>query len=207
MITVVTYDSLGKGKYRVAFDNGMTCVLYRGEAARLSLSEGICITEEQYRILIDEILGKRAKKRAMHLLEKMDRTEYQLRDKLMQGEYPAECVDMAIEYVKSYKYIDDDRYAHNYVRYSQDKLSRRQISIKLMQKGVTRDVINKALEDEYNNDDSLMIRQLLIKRHFEGAKADSKDFQRIYNYILRRGFNSNQIIKEMKHFSGTQFVE
>ena len=58
MISVITYANLGKGKYRVSFDNGMTCVLYRGEAARLSLSEGCLITEEQYDILARFYLQK-----------------------------------------------------------------------------------------------------------------------------------------------------
>ena len=96
MISVITYANLGKGKYRVSFDNGMTCVLYRGEAARLSLSEGCLITEEQYDILINEIIGKRARKRAMHLLEKMDMTEYKLREKLKRNDYPDECIDYVV---------------------------------------------------------------------------------------------------------------
>lgn len=198
---VTTYVNLGKGKYRASFENGMTCVLYRGEAARLSLSEGCDITEEQYDILINEIIGKRAKKRAMHLLEKMDRTEHQLRDKLSKNEYPKECIDIAVEYVKSYNYIDDDRYAHNFVRLSQERLSRQQIFQKLMQRGIRKDLINSALDDEYESDEDEMIRKLLEKRHFKGQLSEDKEFQRIYNYILRRGYSSNKILKEMRNYT------
>ena len=201
MISVITYANLGKGKYRVSFDNGMTCVLYRGEAARLSLSEGCLITEEQYDILINEIIGKRAKKRAMHLLEKMDMTEYKLREKLKRNDYPDESIDLAVEYVKSYDYINDDRYAHNFVRLSQDRLSRQQIYQKLMQRGVNRDVINHALEDEYESEEEEMIKKLLEKRNFRGKLTEEKEFQRIYSYILRRGYSSNLILKEMRNFS------
>lgn len=201
MISVITYTSLGKGKYRAVFDNGVTCVLYRGEAARLSLSEGSNITDDEYRLLINEIVGKRAKKRAMHLLEQMDRTEHQLREKLIKGEYPLESIDLAISYVKSFKYLDDDRYAHNFVRYSKEKLSSQQIKIKLMSKGISGNIISQAIEDEYDSDETIMIRKLLEKRHFEGEKTNQKDFQRIYNYVLRRGYSSNKILKEMKTFS------
>lgn len=201
MISVITYTSLGKGKYRAVFDNGVTCVLYRGEAARLSLSEGSNITDDEYRLLINEIVGKRAKKRAMHLLEQMDRTEHQLREKLIKGEYPLESIDLAIGYVKSFKYLDDDRYAHNFVRYSKEKLSSQQIKIKLMSKGISGNIISQAIEDEYDSDETIMIRKLLKKRHFEGEKTNQKDFQRIYNYVLRRGYSSNKILKEMKTFS------
>ena len=111
MITVTEYESLGKGKLRVRFDNEAELILYRGEAKQWKLREEAEISEEDYQKLLTEVVGKRAKKRAMHLLERMDRTEKQLRDKLEDGKYPQVCIDEAIAYVRKYHYIDDYRYA------------------------------------------------------------------------------------------------
>ena len=69
MIEITGYENIGKGKYRTTFDNGTTCVLYRTEAVRSSIMEGAFISEEDYEKLITEVVGKRAKKRALHLLE------------------------------------------------------------------------------------------------------------------------------------------
>ena len=146
MITVTEYESLGKGKLRVRFDNEAELILYRGEAKQWKLREEAEISEEDYQKLLTEVVGKRAKKRAMHLLECMDRTEKQLRDKLEDGKYPQVCIDEAIAYVRKYHYIDDYRYACTFIRYSQEKMSRLQLKMKLTQKGVPRDVIEKALE-------------------------------------------------------------
>ncbi len=200
MVVVNEYEPMGKGKYRAVFDNGVSCVLYRSEAARFSLKTGGSLNEEQYSALMEEIIGKRAKRRAMHILEQMDRTEHELRDKLTKSEYPEECIDDAIEYVKKYKYIDDERYALNYVRFHQEKLSKQQLTVKLSQKGVNRDLITEALESEYEADDGEKIRILLKKKHFDYEKMDRKECNRIYQYILRRGFKSNDILKEMKGF-------
>ena len=153
------------------------------------------------------MVGKRAKKRAMHLLERMDRTEKQLRDKLEDGKYPQVCIDEAIAYVRKYHYIDDMRYARNYIsyryactfiRYSQEKMSRLQLKMKLTQKGVPRDVIEKALEEEYSGEESAQIARLLEKRKFVAEEADEREFQRTYQYLLRRGFRSSDILKVMK---------
>lgn len=201
MVVVNEYEPMGKGKYRAVFDNGVSCVLYRSEAARFSLKTGGSLNEEQYSALMEEIIGKRAKRRAMHILEQMDRTEHELRDKLTKSEYPEECIDDAIEYVKKYKYIDDERYALNYVRFHQEKLSKQQLTVKLSQKGVNRDLITEALESEYEADDGEKIRILLKKKHFDYEKMDRKECNRIYQYILRRGFKSNDILKAMKGFS------
>lgn len=201
MVAVNNYEALGKGRYRVAFDNGVSCVLYRSEAAQLSIEAQCSLTDENYDYLINEIVGKRAKKRAMHILEQMDRTEHQLREKLAKGEYPQECIDSAVEYVKKYRYLDDERFASSYVRYHQEKLSRQQLSVKLSQKGVGRDIIAEALEMEYEADDGEKIRNLLSKRHFDPDNTDRQENNKIYQYILRRGFKSSDILKEMRVFS------
>lgn len=201
MVAVINYEALGKGRYRVTFDNGVSCVLYRSEAAQLSVEVQCSLTDENYDYLINEIVGKRAKKRAMHILEQMDRTEHQLREKLAKGEYPQECIDSAVEYVKKYRYLDDERFASSYVRYHQEKLSRQQLSVKLSQKGVSKDIIAEALEMEYEADDGEKIRNLLSKRHFDPDNTDRQENNKIYQYILRRGFKSSDILKEMRVFS------
>ncbi len=201
MVAVNNYEALGKGRYRVAFDNGVSCILYRSEAAQLSIEVQCSLTDENYDYLINEIVGKRAKKRAMHILEQMDRTEHQLREKLAKGEYPQECIDSAVEYVKKYRYLDDERFASNYVRYHQEKLSRQQLSVKLTQKGVSKDIIAEALKMEYEADDGEKIRNLLSKRHFDPDNTDRQENNKIYQYILRRGFKSSDILKEMRVFS------
>lgn len=196
-MVVVLYEAAGKGKYRVTFDNGVTCLLYRKEAARLSIAEGTVITEEEYHELIYDIVGKRAKKRALHLLEQMDRTTQQLREKLQANEYPFECIEEAIKYVESFHYLDDARYAENYVRFSQEKMSKMQLRRKLGQKGIERNLIEKALE-EYQSDELVQIEQLVRKRKYVPGNSDEKEFQRTYQYILRRGFKSSDILKVMK---------
>lgn len=140
----------------------------------------------------------RAKKRALHLLERMDRTEHQLREKLMASDYPEEVVEEAIEYVKSFHYLDDERYAQTYTRYKKDKMSRQQIKQKLMMKGVSREIVSGAIEEEYDVDETVHIRSILEKKHFSNETADEGEFRRVYNYLLRRGFRSNDILKEMK---------
>lgn len=198
MIIVKEIEAAGKGRYRVKFDTGVTCLLYRKEMSSFSIEKGKEITAQQYQELLEEVVGKRAKKRALHLLEQMDRTEKQLRDKLLANEYPQSCIDGAIAYVKGFHYLDDSRYASNYVRFSQEKMSRVQMKQKLMQKGIASSVIADAIEEEYVADETEQIMALLRKRKFVPEKADEKEFQRTYQYVMRRGFKSSDILKAMK---------
>ena len=199
-VRVCKVEKRDKGKYCICFETGIHCLVYGYEIRGMKLEEDTYISKEQYQHIVKEIVGKRAKKRAMHLLERMDRTEHQLREKLMSSDYPEECVDDAIAYVKGFHYLDDSRYAENFTRYSKEKLSRQQIKQKLISKGIAKDLIEDAIDSEYDADERMHIRKLLEKKHFDSSNCDESEFRRIYQYILRRGFHSNDILKEMKSF-------
>lgn len=193
-----------KGRVRILFDNGTEVGLYRGELCRLPgqegtllLTEGAYIPDSLYQKVVMELAGTRAKKQAMFLLEQMDRTEQQLSDKLKQNGYPPECVADAIAYVKKYHYIDDLRYARTYVRYHQQKKSRQRLKTDLMQKGVARDTIEQALEEEFAADEREKIRKLIEKRHYDYGTRDRKEQQRMYQFLLRRGYKSSDILAVM----------
>ena len=197
-IEILQVEVLGKGKCRVTFGNGTVCLMYKSEMRSFSITEGAYITEEDFEKLLSEVIGKRARKRAMYLLEQMDRTEKQLREKLLSNEYPPSCIEDAIAYVKSFHYLDDYRYACNMIRYSNERMSRGQLRQKLLSKGVQRDLIEAAMEDEYRADELEQIQKLLKKRKYDPEQNDQKEMQKTYQFLLRRGFKSCDILKAMK---------
>ena len=199
MVAVTSIEQLSGGRRRVHLDNGEVWVLYVGELRTNRLSEGASIPEDQYDRIRREVLGKRAKLRAMHLLERMDRTEQQLRSKLIAAEYPPDLIDEAIDYVRSYHYLDDARYADCYVRVHGTMKSQGMLRMELQRKGVASDTIDRTLaaqEDE--RDESAMIRELMQKRHFDPQNADAAERRRMYAYLQRRGFRGSDICREMQ---------
>ena len=185
-------------KVRITIDDGSSIVLYSREAGRYGLECDAEITDEVWERLMQEIFIPRARSRAMHLLEKQDRTKAGLRRKLREGGYPDAAVDMAISYVESYHYIDDDRYASSYVRYHQYGKSRRRIVMDLKAKGVSDDIIERAIETEFTTSEEEMIRQTIKKRHYDHETADLKERQRMYRFLLSRGFDYEEIDKALQ---------
>ena len=110
-MTVTEIKAVTKQKFQVELDGQETFVLYRGELSRYGIEEERELSPEVYRELVEEVLTKRAKLRAMHLLQKMDRTKADLRRKLEQSGYPVQAVEAALDYVESFHYIDEARYA------------------------------------------------------------------------------------------------
>ena len=89
MVTVTECTTLGKGRLRFHLDNGTELVLYRGEAKQFRMREGSTLSDEEEHQLIYEVVGKRAKRRTMHLLEQMDRTEQQLKVTYRKIQFPS----------------------------------------------------------------------------------------------------------------------
>ena len=193
---ITQMDSFGKDKLLITLDEEISFCLYQKEVHHLQLEPGAELTDTLYQEIREEILIPRARKRTMYLLERMDRTEAQLREKLRQGRYPEDIIENAIVYVKGFHYVDDLRYAESYVRcYSQSK-SRRLLYQELVGKGVPRDLIEQALEEEYETEDeSAKIVRWLEKKHYSAEEADPKQRQRMYQFLLRKGFRSGDVLR------------
>ncbi len=142
---------------------------------------------------MDDVI-KEAKLKALSLLNYMDRTESQLRQKLKEKFYNDEVIDQVVEYVKSFGYINDVNYAERYIRSKQSGKSRREIHAALVQKGVGRDDIETAMERCFEREDELeAIRRLCEKKHFSPEEASDAEKQKIYGYLVRKGFRNEEI--------------
>lgn len=200
LVTQIAGTSSG-ARFRISIDGQFAFVLYRGEMRNFHIEEGRELPEESYRRIMTQILPKRAKLRSMNLLQARDYTRKQLEDKLRQGDYPEACIEEAIAYVASYGYLDDGRYARNYIEYRLQSKTRAQIEAELQRKGVARDVIREAFDELEKagavQDEAEMIRALLDKRKYCADTADAKERQRMYAYLCRRGFSPELVRKAL----------
>lgn len=138
----------------------------------------------------DELLE--AKKKAMSLLKYMDRTEWQLRDKLAAKGFSEEAVDGAIDYVKSFHYLDDYRYAVHFVEIHQEQRSRQRMRQDLYQKHVPEEYIDLALESVCENDD-VALQNALCKITKGETEFSYEEKQKIAGKLYRKGFRLGDI--------------
>ena len=191
---ITRVEPLTKTKFRIYIDGEPVFVLYRGELKRFNIAEEEEISEQTVEKINKDVLLKRAKLRAMHLLEDMDRTEKALRDKLRQGGYPESVIDGAVKYVSSFGYLNDVRFAENFVLSRKDSKSRREIQALLAQKGVPADTAQAVLEQIYGEDgEQASIRQILRKKRMDPERADEQTLRKIYGYLARKGYRYEDI--------------
>ena len=108
---------------------------------------------------IQQEIIKKAEAKALAILNYMDRTEFQLREKLKEGEFPPFAIEEAVEYVRSFHYIDDERYAENFIRRRKEEKSLFELRMELKKRGV------KKLKVVYSKEEA-MSREWHIKCFF-----------------------------------------
>ena len=147
----------------------------------------------------EESREKEAIRKAMRLLVSRDRSEQELRDRLAREGYDPESVEAAIEYVKSYGYVNDRRYAENYVMSAGSRKSRAALRSFLQDKGIAGEEIENALE-ELPGDETELIGQLLVKKAGQPHKMEEKELRRALGYLARKGFSSGDIWKVIREY-------
>lgn len=207
-MTVTAIEAISKTRSKVFLDGVFAFVLYKGELHKYQIREGEEISDEALHELQTQVLPKRAKLRAMNLLKSRQYTEKQLMDKLLLGGYSRENAQQALDYVKSYRYVDDAGYAYDYMTSRMESHSMKEIEQKLMQKGISKELIREAL-DRHIEQDGLpdergMIRKLLEKKNCVGRKLEEKEKQRIYGYLYRKGFSQEAVRQAMREMQETE---
>lgn len=203
-MVVTQIEEISKTRSKVYIEQEFAFVLYKGELRLYHVQEGEELPEEDYCRICNEVLPKRAKLRAMNLLKKKEYTREELRRKLKQGLYPERILEEALDYVEAYRYIDDFRYALDYITYHESGKSSKRIEQDLMNKGISRENFAKAWAkweaQGGKQDEQAMIAQLLQKRHYDMEQADSREQQRTYAFLMRKGFSGEAVRRALSKY-------
>lgn len=194
---ITKLEPLSRARSRVYIDEEFAFVLYRGELRTYELKEGAEIREDAYREIWETVLPKRAKLRAMNLLKTRQYTARQLMEKLQTGGYPEVIAKEALEYVKSFRYVDDARYIRDYVEYHRETRSLKDIERRLLQKGISRELLKDVLSEfdgqETEQSEMEAIRRLLAKKHYVKDVMEEKEREKLYAYFYRKGFSVEKV--------------
>ena len=143
----------------------------------------------------------KARNIVFRLLKFRLRSEQELRDTLTAKSLPAPAVEQTIRYFKDIDLINDRVFAQQWISSRLKKpFGLNRIQLELKKKGIEADIIQEAIRkimDDY--DEQAIVTGLMQHRlnQYKGVDTD-KIKQRMYGYLLRRGFNSNIIFKAIK---------
>ncbi len=200
-ITDIKPQAKNENRVSVFIDGSFAFGMDKSDCAFMGLKTGDEITQEKYDYIADNVLYTSAYKKADRYIGFKMRTEKEVRRKLREEDFGEDITERVIASMLKYKYIDDESYA---VMYARDcarlkKWGSERIKAELMKKGVEEAVIERALDSAGIEDTEEVIDQLLEKR-IKNTPIDMKEKQRHFNFLLRRGFKSEDIKKALSKY-------
>lgn len=205
IITDIIEVNIGRGKkknaYKIYIDDNYAFLLYNQDIKQYQLFKGEEITSDLYEIIIEDTVFRRAKQKAFTILQRSDRTEKEIYNRLKEAYYKDDIIERTINYLKSYNYLNDERYASNFISSKKHYHSKQALKIKLLQKGINKEVLEKIIEEEYKitdeNDDPeiLAIKRNISKKYEDSTCLTWEEKQKLINFLYRKGFNLDKIHK------------
>ena len=194
----VRIEPVTKTRFRIYLDGQFAFVLYKSKLVYCKVKDGAEISDEQVEVILKGIILKRAKQKALSLLQSMDRTKSELRERLLRQDFPEKIAAEAVRYVESFGYVDDRRYVESFILSRKGRKSKREIFAELSRKQVDEAIVDEMMERCYDAEDSgEAIRRFLKKRHYDPEQATMEEKQKVYAYLARKGFSYREIKEVM----------
>ena len=200
-MTVTAIESVTRHKMRVSLDGEPAFVFTDKEIREWNLAEETVLDDSEEQALL-QYVSREAARTAMNLLVKRDYAEAELYRKLRDKGYSEFFAGKGIEYVSSYHYLDDARYARQMIGRYKGTASRKMMMNKMKQKGLSDDVIREVMEASEWTDEMGITREL--HRRFSSAEqieemAD-KERQKLIQSLMRKGYGYGDITHVMRYF-------
>ena len=206
-MAVITKIEQQKNKARVNIfvDDAFFCGLNKETALIFKLKVGEVVSEETLKHAVFESETKSAFEKASNYLETRMHSKKELFDKLIKKGYSKESINEAIKKLEEYHFVDDSLFAKQFLEQN-GKLSKNMIKNKLLQKGVSFDIVNDNINSR-EDDAEYEICEKQIKKYLNSKTISNyNDLSKMYASMLRKGFSIEMVKKiSKKLISGEDF--
>ena len=195
----ITAIEKNKGsRYTIYIDDEYWYILDIELIAANGIREGLCCDEAFLEDVRMQAERRKAKERALYLLEYRDHTRKELVDKLKRSVSP-EIAEETADRMEELGFLDDERYAEDVAGWllTQKRLGKRAALFKMQQKGFSREVAEEALR-LVDSDPKDAIREL-VEQRYERYLVDQKGVQKVTNALVRLGhsyYDIKEVIRE-----------
>ena len=185
---------------KLVFEDGQEALLDNDICLNYSLKPETEIAEEELKKLKYESEYARAKSRALWYLDRADRTEKGMYEKLVGAGFDRKASAAVVGRFVEVGLIDDRRFAENFAEKCRDaNISKREGIRKMLLKGVPYDIANEVFS-ETEIDEEEQIRAVIEKKYARKLEQEN-GVQRVYAALVRKGFSFSAVRNALKKYS------
>ena len=141
-----------------------------------------------------------AHKAGLTLLARRELSAAQLRTRLLQKTMEPKAIELAILRLKKEGALDDHRMAMAYTRQSINLKQRgpNRVAQELEARGVDRGTALSAIKAVFTDYDTKAVLEHALKRRLTGSITNRSEFRRLYQYLIRQGFDPDLIVNTLR---------
>lgn len=188
-ITDIKQQVRRQDRYSIYVDEKYIFSLSENELLNLGLKIGQEFSKDELERLKETAVLDKAYDRALNLIARRLRSEWEIRDYLRRKDYAPALIDTIVNKLSMSGYVDDAKFAEAWVRNRRllKPTSRRRLLQELRAKRVPDDVIDQVLESD-EADELDILRQLVEKKRHRYP-----DKLKFMQYLARQGYNYDDI--------------
>ena len=161
---------------------------------KYNVAKGMELSEEEADRLIYENDLRRARERALYLMESRDHSYRELFDKLEKNYSEDICFEVCNR-LAEIGVINDRRYAEKLCRqlFEVKKLGRYRVRQEMRLKGLGSEIIEEAMENFSEEDEPFERLEKLVEQKYERYLTDRKGVEKVRNALARKGYSFGEI--------------
>lgn len=178
----------------VVFDNGERLYIHEKILAEYNLKEGINVPPEAAEEISAANDYRRARERALYLLDARDYSFVELYRKLEKN-YDEDICLRVCKNMAELRLINDRRYAESLTRqlFEVKRVGMFKAKQELKRRGLSDNIIEEAVEPYADEEESFSRLEELVERKYERYLTDEKGVKKVKNALLRQGYRYAEI--------------
>lgn len=199
LVKILNIEKYKGNTYCVEIEGEDNIYLHSSIISEFHLKSEMIIPQSALEEIIFQNDFRKAKERALYLLDYRDHSYKELYDKLRRNYSPDIC-EAVMEKMIEIGVIDDRKYAERYARYLFEvkRAGKYKARAEMLKKGIDKEIVDEFLE-EYEEDTQERLKELVEKKYARYL-TDEKGVQKVFNALVRYGYNYSDVREVIKEF-------
>ena len=203
-MNIIKYKKNSNGKYKVEFDDGSSMLLYEDVILKYNLLITKKIEYDDINSINNDNMRYDVYYVALSLIKSRMRSIYDLKQSLINKEYPIDMIDAVINKLINQGYLNDEMFVKAFINNQMITTSNGPYKIKkdLLDKKVDSNIIDENLE-VFNDEEQLIRIEKLINKRIKSnnSRGGLVLKNKIYNDLNILGYDSSLINTMLSNYS------
>lgn len=164
-----------------------------------ALKKGVEVNKEYLEEVISEDNYIKCKEASLKIIEHSYKTEKEVEDKLLSYGFEEKTIKKVMEFLKSYKFVDDLRYLRLFISDKKKAFGKNKLEHQLIDKGIKKELIYEELNklsDEEEYDYAFKLLEKKMKNMVKSGISKKEIMRKAKTYLLNAGF-LNEVINKV----------